>query len=76
MKKIALIISFVAIGGFLLNSCTEEETCKQCKIVTTNDTTGVVTEGGPEEKCGDDLIKTQNEAPVTVDSKTAKWVCN
>jgi len=74
MKKIALIILFVAIGGFLLNSCTEEETCKQCKIVHYKD--GVkISEETPEEKCGDDLINAQNDV-TTVGTETTKWECN
>jgi hypothetical protein len=76
MKKLVFILLFVASGVFLISSCTEEETCKQCKIVKTNNTTGAVTEDPAEEKCGDDLKNTENEAPVTIDQETSKWVCN
>lgn len=75
MKKIAFIILFFAIGGFIFSSCTEEETCKQCKIVHYNN--GVkVSEDSPEEKCGDDLKTVENEAPTTVGTETTKWECN
>ncbi len=76
MKRITLIILFVAVGGFFLTSCTEEETCKQCKIVKTNNSTQVSTVVSTEEKCGDDLKNTENEAPVTVGQETTKWECN
>jgi hypothetical protein len=76
MKKIALILLFVAFGGFLFTSCTEDETCKQCKIVKTNNVTNQSTVVSTEEKCGDDLINTENEAPVTVGDETTKWECN
>lgn len=76
MKRIAVIFLFIALGGFLFSSCTEEETCKQCKIVKTNNNTGSSTVVSTEEKCGDDLTNTENEAPVTVGDETTKWECN
>ncbi len=74
MKRIALIFLFIAFGGFLFSSCTEEETCKQCKIVKTNNTTGSSTVVSTEEKCGDDLTST--EKPLNFARKpSAKWEC-
>jgi hypothetical protein len=76
MKRIALIILYFAIGGFIFTSCTEDEICKQCKIVKTNNTSGQTTIVSTEEKCGDDLKSAENEAPVTVGEETSKWECN
>jgi len=76
MKKAAFIFLFIAFGGFFLTSCTEDEICKQCKIVKTNNVTNETTIVSTEEKCGDELEKTENEAPITVNQETTKWECN
>jgi len=76
MKKIAFILLFVAFGGFILISCTDKEVCKQCKIVKTNNVTQESTVVSTEQKCGDDLTNTENEAPVTVGDETTKWECD
>jgi hypothetical protein len=75
MKKLVFILLFVASGVFLISSCTEEETCKQCKIIYYKN--GVqVKEDPAEEKCGDDLKTAENSDPVTIGDETSKYQCN
>lgn len=74
MKKLLLfsLISMFAI--FVAISCTKD--CKNCKSVTTDNTSGsVVQEGSSSEYCDTDLDDKENAEPVNDGSTTTKWVC-
>lgn len=82
MKNPGIIfLSVITIGFFL--SCSKEGatvngeiiSCKQCKIMVTNNSTHVVSYYSSEEKCGLDLINAENALPVTVGDETTQWVC-
>lgn len=74
MKKIVLFTAAFILITWALTSC-EMEKCKFCKLVTTDNTTGDVTEGGEIEYCGAKLIAIEAIGPKTVGCCTTEYVC-
>jgi hypothetical protein len=55
-------------------SC-EGEKCKFCKMITTDNVTGDVTEGFETEYCGAALIAIKAKGATTVGNSTTTWEC-
>lgn len=56
------------------SSC-EGENCKFCKMVTTDSSTGEVTEGFETEYCGVALVAIEAKGAVTVGTRTTVYEC-
>jgi len=67
-------LSFLFVA-WAATSCTALSDCKFCKMVTTDSSTGQVTNGNETEYCGATLIALEAKAPVTTGNLTTKYVC-
>jgi hypothetical protein len=72
MKKFSVIALTLVAVSVLLVSC-EEETCKDCRIVT-YESGVIVSEGTPETYCGSNLDEVNGETS-TVGDMTTVMVC-
>lgn len=72
MKKFTLIALALVVISLMLAAC-EEETCKDCRIVTYEDGV-IVSEGTPETYCGSNLTEVDGETS-TVGNMTTVMVC-
>jgi hypothetical protein len=73
-RKLLFGASFVFIA-WAATSCEALSDCKKCKMVTTDSSTGQVTEGVETEECGAKLIAIETTAPITSGSQTIKYEC-
>jgi len=73
-RKLFFGASFVFIA-WLAISCEALSDCKKCKMVTTDSSTGQVTEGAETEECGAKLIAIEATAPITSGSQTITYEC-
>lgn len=73
-KKILYAAAFVLLA-WAAQSCEALDECKICRIVSTDDTTGEVTEGFETEYCGAALIAIEAQKPKTVLGVTSEYVC-
>ncbi len=75
MKKKLLYASAFVLLAWAVTSCEALQDCKFCKMVTTDNTTGDVTEGFETEYCGAELIAIQAKGKTTVGNLTTEWIC-
>lgn len=75
MKKKILYAAAFLLLAWAAQSCEALEECKFCKMVTTDNTTGGVTEGFETEYCGAALIAIEAKGPTTVGNSTTTWEC-
>jgi hypothetical protein len=61
---------------FSINSCDELTSCKVCKQITINASTGdTINEGAETEYCDAALLRIEATGPQTVLGVTTKWEC-
>jgi hypothetical protein len=72
MKKTLALVFILTMLGLLFTSC-EEETCKDCRIVTYENNV-FVSEGTPETYCGSQLESIDGQTSIVGDMKTV-MVC-
>jgi hypothetical protein len=72
-RKILYAASFLFLT-WAASSC-DPENCKFCKTVTTDSSTGDVTEGFESEYCGVALIAIEAKGPFTTGTLTTVWQC-
>ena len=75
MKKI-YILAIVAIFGFSLTSCLEDD-CKQCKIITvdTNNNDSLLNETSYTEYCSADLDEVDGQSSTDTQGIKTEYVC-
>ena len=73
-KKILYAAAFLFIV-WAAQSCEALDECKFCKMVTTDNVTGEVTEGFETEYCGASLVAIEAKGPTTVGNSTTTWEC-
>ena len=75
MKRRLLFAASFLFIAWAATSCEALSDCKFCKLVTTDSSTGDVTEGFETEYCGASLIAIESKAPVVTGTLTTKYVC-
>ena len=75
MKRKLLFGASFAFIAWAATSCEALSDCKICKTVTTDSSTGQVTDGAETEYCGAKLIAIETTPPVTSGSQTIKYQC-
>ena len=76
MKKKILFAVFFIFIAWAATSCEDLMQCKKCRLVSTDLSSGEVTEDRNEtEYCGASLIAIEATPPVTVGNVTTKHVC-
>jgi hypothetical protein len=75
MKRKLLYVASLLFIAWAATSCEALSDCKFCKLVTTDSSTGDVTEGFETEYCGAALIAIEAKAPVVTGTLTTKYVC-
>jgi len=75
MRRKLILGAFLAFVSWAVNSCTALSDCKICKTVTTDSSTGQVTEGNETKYCGNELIAVELTLPVTIGTQTTKYQC-
>ncbi len=73
-RKIKYAAAFLFLA-WAATACEALEECKFCRMVTTDNTTGDVTEGPEAEYCGAKLVAVEAKGPTTVGNTTTEWVC-
>jgi len=74
MKKFTIIALSILLTAFIWTACKKD--CKNCKTVTTDNTTGAVQQtGSSSQYCDTQLDSKENAEPVNDGSTTTKWVC-
>lgn len=73
-KKVLYAAAFIFIA-WAATSCEALKDCKFCKMVTTDSSTGDVTEGFETEYCGAALIAIEAKGPTTVGKLTTVYQC-
>jgi len=71
------IVPIFAACLFFSIGCAEDDECKYCSILTTDERTGKESFNTESEKefCGTELETIENKEAITLDSVTSKWVC-
>ncbi|MCX6300589.1 MAG: hypothetical protein NTW82_00215 [Bacteroidia bacterium] len=75
MKKKVLYAAAFLFIVWAATSCEALDECKFCKMITTDNTSGSVTEGFETEYCGAALITIEAKGPTTVGNSTTTWEC-
>jgi hypothetical protein len=75
MKKNLLFGASFLFIAWAATSCTALSDCKFCKMVTTDSSTGQVTDGNETEYCGAALVAIEAKTPVTTGTLTTKYTC-
>ncbi len=75
MKKKVLYAAAFLFIAWAATSCTALEDCKFCRTVTTDNSTGDITQGPEAEYCGAALLAIEAKGPTTVLNSTTVWEC-
>lgn len=75
MKRKLFFGAALLFVAWAATSCESLKDCKFCKMVTTDNSNGDITNGFETEYCGAALIVIEAKAPVTTGNLTTKYVC-
>jgi hypothetical protein len=75
MKRKLLFGAAFLFVAWAATSCESLKDCKFCKMVTTDSSTGDVTNGFETEYCGAALIAIEAKTPTTTGTLTTTWQC-